>query len=507
MKAGIYVRVSTSQQEDGTSPETQEARCRLAAEMAGYEVDPGSVWREQWTAIELDRPKLNEVRQAARAGRFSALIVYTPDRLSREPVHLLMLLDELQRHGVKLQFVEGISDSTPEGQLLMYVQGYAGQRERAQIAERTRRAKDAVARSGRMPNGTNAGLYGYDYDRANRVRTINETEAAIVRQMFQWALEGVNIYQIAKRLNDQGIKTKKSCYWHPLGVRRILKNSAFTGVQYYGVNQYRKVSNNKRTVTPRAPSEVIRMEGFSPPIISQELFDAVQGRFKVRQCTAIKSDRKYLMTGFSSCLKCGTPLTGASLMKGHYRYYRCRGTAPIASRPATCDARYIPAHELEDVAWRTLVDAVRDPAVLIAELQDHFATGGGDLGREMESLRRDILDLKGQQKRLIDLYQKAHIDQDLLEGQIGPLKALCDEKERALRVLEDQQRLKDDASEVEHRIIEVCRKVSDKLDTLDSEGKRATFAAFGVKVQATRDEMSMTVVVDPKVTTIGRTLA
>ena len=150
MKAGIYIRVSTSQQEDGTSPETQEARCRIAAEMACYEVDQALIWQEQWTSIDLDRPKLNEVRQTARADLMSALFVYTPDRLTREPVHMLMLLDELQQSGVSLHFVEGISDSTPEGQLLMYVQGYAAKRERAQIAERSMRAKAEVASSGRL---------------------------------------------------------------------------------------------------------------------------------------------------------------------------------------------------------------------------------------------------------------------------------------------------------------------------------------------------------------------
>ena len=47
MKAGIYVRVSTSLQEERTSPDTQEARCRLAAEQAGYEFGPALTGLEQ----------------------------------------------------------------------------------------------------------------------------------------------------------------------------------------------------------------------------------------------------------------------------------------------------------------------------------------------------------------------------------------------------------------------------------------------------------------------------
>ena len=447
------------------------------------------------------------MREAARAGQISALFVYTPDRLSRDPIHLLLLLNELQANDVKLQFVEGISDSTTEGQLMMYVQGYAGQRERAQIAERSMRAKEAVARSGRLPNGTNSGLYGYDYDKTNKVRTVNETEAPAVRLMFQWSSEGVNTYQIAKRLNELQIRTKKGCLWSPLGVRRILRNCAYTGIQYYGVNRYRKVSNKKRIVTPRPESEVVRIEGFSPPIISQELFDAVQERMKVKQCTETVPDRKYMMTGFSKCLKCGSPIVGASLQKGRYRYHRCRATVPTSTRPAACDALYIPANEFEDVAWRTLSEAIRHPTVLAAELQGRFATGGGNLGKEIATLKREIFDLRGQQTGLLELFQKAYVDEDLLKGQIGPLKALSDEKDRALQALEDQQRHKDNAAEVERRVMAVCREVSKRLEGLDFEGKRATFAAFGARVQVTREEMSMTVVVDPKVTTTAQTLA
>ena len=164
--------------------------------------------------------------------------------------------------------------------------------------------------------------------------------------------------------------------------------------------------------------------------------------------------------------------------KGRYRYYRCRATVPTSTRPAPCDALYIPADEFEDVAWRTLAESIRHPAVMVAELQDLFATGGGDIGQEIASLKRERLDLKGQQSRLLELFQKTYIDEDLLEGQIGPLKALSDEKERALRVLEDQLRHKDDAAEVERRIVAVCREVSERLDNLEYEGKRATFAAL-----------------------------
>ena len=224
------------------------------------------------------------------------------------------------------------------------------------------------------------------------------------------------------------------------------------------------------------------------------------------QAKKTKAKNQYLMTGFVNCLRCGYPVVGACLNK-IYRYYRCRGAVPTSRGPATCNARYIPAGAFEEFVWKRVSEVLLDPEVLVVELRRHFKTGDGDTGQEMAKLRREIRDLKGQQLRFLEQRQKDFIDQDLLGLQIGPVKALCDERERALRVLEEQQRLKDDAADMERRIVEQCRRLSRKLETPDFEGKRSIYAAFGLKVEATREDVSITVVVDPKFTTIERTLA
>ncbi len=505
--AAIYVRVSTGQQEDGTSLDTQIERCWAEAERQGYRVNPDYVWREVWPGDEVDRPVLNEARLVLASGVVDVLFAYQPDRLARDPIDLLTLVREFKESGVESQFVLGVSDDTPEGQLLMYISGYVGSRERALIAERTLRGKERVARDGqRLPNGTGSGLYGYDYDRERKVRTINEAEAAVVRQIFQWGLEGVSYYQVAVRLNEAGIPTKRGKRWHPLGVKRLQKNRAFTGVQFYGEMRWRKVKGNKQVASKRPVSERIRIEGFTPRIISDALFNGVQERLRVRQAQAKRPGTRYQLTGFVRCGKCGAPVCGASLQRKH-RYYRCRATAPTTIVPAMCDALYIRADSLESLVWDKVASTIKDPSVLIAELQHHFATGEGDLGGKMADLRREIADLKGQQRRLIEMRQKEGFDLEIVETQLGPVKALCDEKEASLRLLEEQQRQRDDAAEAGERIAAFCKRLAEGIDDLDLYGKRAMLAAFGVRVEATREEVSITIVVDPNVTTIARTLA
>ena len=99
------------------------------------------------------------------------------------------------------------------------------------------------------------------------------------------------------------------------------------------------------------------------------------------------------------------------------------------------------------------------------------------------------------------------MNREALDSQAAPIKELSDEKERELRVLEEQERLQDDAADMERRVVERCREFSDSLDDLDGWGKRAVLSAFGVQVRASKDDLLITLRVSPECTTIGRTLA
>ena len=504
---GIYVRISTTQQETGTSVETQVERCIDAAEARGYQVKPDLIWRDTWTGAEIERPALDLLRRAVATGDLDAVMVYSADRLSRDPLHLLTLLREFADAKVNLESVLSSFDTSAEGQLLTFVQGFVGQMERKQIAERTMRGKEQVAKSGRLPCGAGSGLYGYDLDQIQKVRTVNEAEGEIVKRIFQWAVEGVSRHIIAKRLNEAKIPTKRGKLWHPMTVERLLRNEAYTGAQTYGKRRYRK-ARGVVTATDRPESEWVRIEGFTPALISETLYRRVQESLNERQARANKNakQQRYLLTGFSRCKLCGTGLTGAMMSK-KYRYYRCRATGATSTRPAMCNAPYIRANELETLVWNKVTATINDPALLIGDLEHYLSSGEGDLAERMAMLRREVDDLKGQQRRLIELRQKDIVDQDVLESQLAPVKALCDAKESDLLILTKQQQERDNVAVAGQRIGAFCRILADTLNGLDFDGRRATLAAMRVAVEATRDELSVRVVVDPGFTTTERTWA
>ena len=167
-----------------------------------------------------------------------------------------------------------------------------------------------------------------------------------------------------------------------------MENRAHAGVQFYGEHRYRKVKGSKREVTPNPASEVIRIEGYTPELISKEMFELVQERMASRQAAATGSDRQYVLTGFVRCHLCGSPVVGACL-SGMCRYYRCRATTPTSVQPATGKARYIPADALEEYVHGRVFGVVPDPSVLASELEDHILRQIGDTADEIPSQTRD----------------------------------------------------------------------------------------------------------------------
>ena len=502
--AAVYARVSSPGQEEGTSLEDQIAESTRSAEADGYTILPEHVVAEQFTGSVLNRPGLDRIRGLAAGREVQAVYGLSLDRFTREPFHALTLVHEFEDLGVPLVFAQGLSNTTPEGKLIIYVDGYVGKKEREYISRRTMQGKDSVARSGRLPCG--GPLFGYDYDPVFKKRTINEKEAAVVRRMFQWAFEVVSPYQIGLWLEESGIRGPRGGVLEARSVTRMLRNRSYAGVDVYRENRVVGSAGQKRLITPRDKSEVIEIVGFTPPIISMELFEAVQERLSAPKGQNRTEGRRYELTGFGRCIKCGSPVVGSCLVR-KYRKYRCRGTARTVHRPAICNARYIEGNDYEEVVWRLVSEAIKDPGILVAELRDHFESGGGDLGNQIKALKRDIQQLRGREARLIGLYGDGEFDREALDSQVAPIKALSDEKKKDLLILEEQQRHRDDSEELDRRVREVCQQVSDRLDNLDAEGRRAVYAAFGVSVQASLEELLITLTISYKCTTIGRTSA
>lgn len=151
MKAAIYARVST----DAQKPDSQLADLRQLAANRGFELTAEFV-DHGYSGARVSRPALDQMLAAAHKREFDILLVSAFDRLGRSTRHLLELLDELRRLGVKfISLREQIDSDGPLGQAMLTIISAIAQLERSIIRERIaaglRRARLEGRRLGRKP--------------------------------------------------------------------------------------------------------------------------------------------------------------------------------------------------------------------------------------------------------------------------------------------------------------------------------------------------------------------
>jgi site-specific DNA recombinase len=100
MRVAVYARVSTTRQAQAQTIEQQLDRLRAAVAERGWRLDEQHVYRDDgYSGASLGRPGLDRLRDHAALAELDLVVVTAPDRLARNYVHQVLLLDELARHG------------------------------------------------------------------------------------------------------------------------------------------------------------------------------------------------------------------------------------------------------------------------------------------------------------------------------------------------------------------------------------------------------------------------
>jgi|GEM_PF-5873640 len=211
---------------------------RNATSQCGRPVPDDHIFRDDgYSGASLRRPGLDRLRDLAALTKLDRILITDPDRLARNYVHQVLLMEELQRHGAQVEFADRPLSNDPQDQLLLQIRGAVADYERTLIAERTRRGRLHELQTGQMLPWTRP-PYGYraDPDRPRDpagVRT-DPTEAVVVADLFRWyADEGRSLMAATQRLHDLGVRSPSGKeYWGQPSVRGILSNPTYTGTIY-----------------------------------------------------------------------------------------------------------------------------------------------------------------------------------------------------------------------------------------------------------------------------------
>lgn len=236
LQAAIYARVSSEQQTEAGTIASQVAALEQRLQRDGLTLEPHLRFIDEgYSGSTLVRPALERLRDAAANGSLDRVYVHSPDRLARKYAYQVLLVDELQRCGVELVFLNRELGRSPEDDLLLQVQGMVAEYERAKILERSRRGKRHAAQVGSV-NVLSGAPYGYRYvskwegGGSARYDVVLE-EARVVRQIFGWiGQERCPLGEVCRRLRRQGIQSPKGmACWDPTTISGLLQNPAYLG--------------------------------------------------------------------------------------------------------------------------------------------------------------------------------------------------------------------------------------------------------------------------------------
>lgn len=378
MIAAIYARKSI-ETDKGESIENQIQLCKEIGVKAGvteflYYKDEG------FSGGNTNRPKFKQMMKDAKNKKFSMLICYRLDRISRNVADFSSTLETLQKYNIDFVSIkEHFDTATPIGRAMVYIASVFAQLERETIAERVRDNMLELAKTGRWLGGT--APLGFKSEAIN-YRDLNaknkrmyklvpvSDEIEIVKLIFDLYLEKKGFPSVAHYLCTHHYKGKNGGEFSQGTVEQIIKNPVYTYADKRIYDYFKKqgaivcgefngkhgvITYNKRKKGKKENpiNEWIIAVGKHKGIIPSDLW------LKCQNINALNTEKssprsatgnKFLLSGLLVCGECGSGMSSWSRnnpKSGKYeRYYRCN----LKNRASTrCNSKMLNADKAEDL--------------------------------------------------------------------------------------------------------------------------------------------------------------
>jgi site-specific DNA recombinase len=263
-----------------------------------------------------------------------------------------------------------------------------------------------------------------------------------------YIVEGLSIGATARRLNEEGVPTRKNCArWERSVIWAILRNSAYRGVACFGKTRVAPRTRVTRPLRLRggisrrnsAGHERPREEWIEipvPALVSEESFARAQellqeNKIRARRRTITPS----IVQGLVSCQKCGYAFSRTSTITSARKlhYYKCIGSDAWRKLggPVCDNGRFVRQDLLDQIVWAEVVRLLEDPTLIQHELDRRLAAARASdpTKRREQSLQRELMRVGKSIERLLSAYQEELVSLEQLRERMPPLR----QRERGLR--------------------------------------------------------------------------
>lgn len=340
-----------------------------------------------FTGSNFERPDFKKMMEDVKEGRTDCIIVKDLSRFGRNYLDAGEYIEKIFPFlGVRFIAVNDNYDSlagkNASDDLIIPFKNLINEAYCRDISVKVRTQLEIKRKSGQYIGAF--AVYGYMKDEADKNRlVVDEYAADVVRDIFQWKLEGMSPQDIAVRLNQSGIlspmeykkslgmkfatsfKANPQAVWSANAVLRILKNPVYIGVLTQGKETTPSYKVRKRVTKPEDEWTVI--PDSHEAIIRREDFDSVQKVLSLDTRRSPEDSNVQLFSGMVFCGECGASMVRKTVPSGNkkYVYYVCSAH----KQDKSCSSHGIRDAALEEVVLETVKQYIRD----VVDLDDLLA--------------------------------------------------------------------------------------------------------------------------------------
>lgn len=462
MLVGIYTRVSTQEQaSEGYSLGEQEDRLKAYCVARDWTV--AEVYSDGgFSGANMNRPALQKLINDIKLKKIDTVVVYKLDRLSRSQKDTLNLIEDVFiKNDVNfLSMSENFDTSTPFGKAMIGILSVFAQLERETIRERMQLGAIARAKDGYFHGG---GFIPIGYDYIDGELIINDYEAMQVREVYDLFLnKHYSICRIKKTMHEK--YTHKYGDWSSESTVR----SCLTTPLYYGMIKY--------------AGEFY--EGKHEPIVSKELFDKVQNRFKeldAKKVGRAKTPFKHtqLLGGLIWCQNCGARYythhidprkhLKAQGQKG-WDYYSCYSytkASKVMIKDPNCKSKNWRVDTVNEAVINEILKLQYDKNYIKELTKSPAQTKTED---KVAILTGRINDISNQLDKIMDLYQLGTIPLDKIAERIEVLTNERNGLEKELFNIENN--IVEDKKVSPTEVEDIVKNAKSIFDSNDMDAKR-----------------------------------
>ena len=482
-RAALYIRLSVEfNGKRGDSLETQrqimEAYVTLCPdiEVAEIYIDNGI------SGQTFEQAAFQHLLNDIEAGKIDCVVVKDLSRLGRNTIDTGYYIEKyFPLHQVRFIAVNDQYDSedgeNSANHMIVPLKNMINEAYAADISRRVAAQQRQAMRDGEFVGSRPPYGYRKDPDNCHHL-LVNEDTAPTVRQIFQWAAEGVALNDMVKRLNEAKVPTPGhylasvglitnqrlmgSGKWQTWTVGKILEAEVYTGDMVQGKS---RTVGRKQVST--APMDWIVVRDTHEALVSREMFELVQA---VRQNAAVKytvTEKKpyteNILQGRVFCGCCGKNL---HRQKSHGRYfYRCITNDRLGKDACPGDIRYLKEADLFDtilIVIRQKAGAVMGSGLYLKRQDSKIAAKKAAVDREIDQLRGET---EKNQALLKGLYEN-FVTGILTRAEYLELKE--DYSGRVRAAVERVRELQARQSELE-ALVKDCASLADKLATAEKD--------------------------------------